>query len=239
MKKINCIAIDDEPIALSVISQFCLRLGGLDLITYSEPQEGLQAVIDGQPDIVFLDIEMDCLNGLDIARKLPSETCFIFTTAYIRYALDGFDLDAADFLHKPFSYERFKTAVEKALRRLEYLRGEEKSIVVKQEYNNIVIPVSDILYIEAMENYCKIFRRKGHYTLSRMNLKAITELLPPRNFIRIHRSFIVPLDNIQNFNKQELRLTTGQTLPIGRQYAEKVFSRIHSPGNNYTSHETK
>ncbi len=86
MKKINCIAIDDEPIALSVISQFCLRTGGLDLLTYSEPQEGLQAVIDRQPDIVFLDIEMDCLNGLDIARKLPASTCFIFTTAYIRYA---------------------------------------------------------------------------------------------------------------------------------------------------------
>ena len=174
---------------------------------------------------------MDCLNGLDIARKLPASTCFIFTTAYIRYALDGFDLDAADFLHKPFSYERFKTAVEKAVRRLEYIRNEKECIVVKQEYNNVVIPVSDILYIEAMENYCKIFRRKGRYTLSRMKLKAITELLPPRNFIRIHRSFIVQLDSIQHFNKQELRLTTGQTLPIGRQYAEKVISRLHSPGN--------
>ncbi len=103
MKKINCIAIDDEPIALSVISQFCLRTGGLDLLTYSEPQEGLQALIDRQPDIVFLDIEMDCLNGLDIARKLPASTCFIFTTAYIRYALDGFDLDAADF---PLAFSR-------------------------------------------------------------------------------------------------------------------------------------
>lgn len=239
MKKINCIAIDDEPIALSVISQFCLRMGGLDLLTYSEPQEGLQAVIDRQPDIVFLDIEMDCLNGLDIARKLPASTCFIFTTAYIRYALDGFDLDAADFLHKPFSYERFKTAVEKAVRRMEYIRNEKECIVVKQEYNNVVIPVSDILYIEAMENYCKIFRRKGRYTLSRMNLKAVTELLPPRNFIRIHRSFIVQLDIVQHFNKQELRLTTGQTLPIGRQYAEKVISRLHSPGNNNAHHDNE
>lgn len=228
MKKINCIAIDDEPIALSVISQFCLRSGGIDLLVYSEPQEGLQAIIDRQPDIVFLDIEMDCLNGLDIARKLPASTCFIFTTAYIRYALDGFDLDAVDFLHKPFSYERFKIAVEKAMRRLGYARNVNDSIVVKQEYNNVVIPCSDILYIEAMENYCKIFRRKGHYTLSRMSLKAMAELLPPCKFIRIHRSFIVPIDSIQNFNKQELRLTSGQTLPIGRQYAEKVIFQLQA-----------
>ncbi len=199
MKKINCIAIDDEPIALSIISQFCERLENIDLLTYSNPHEGLQAIMERYPDIAFLDIEMDDLNGLEIAQKLPESTCFIFTTAYINYALKGFDLDAVDFLNKPFSYERFKTAVEKAIRRLEYIRKKEEHIIVKQEYNNVLIPLSDILYIEAMENYCKIFRRKGHYTLSRMNLKAVTELLPESRFIRIHRSFIVPCDNIQTF----------------------------------------
>ncbi|MCM1041794.1 MAG: LytTR family DNA-binding domain-containing protein [Bacteroides sp.] len=229
MKRINCIAIDDEPIALSVISQFCLRSGGIDLLVYSEPQEGLQAVIDRQPDVVFLDIEMDCLNGLDIARKLPSSTCFIFTTAYIRYALDGFNLDAVDFLHKPFSYERFEIAVEKARRRMEYIRGAEEIITVKQEYNNVVIPIADILYVEAMENYSKFFRRKGFYVLSRMNLKAVEELLPARRFVRIHRSFIVAVDAVSSFSRQEIRLASGQLLPIGRLYAEKATARLQNP----------
>lgn len=226
MKKIRCIAIDDEPIALSVVANFCERSGDIEVRTFSEPQQGLQAVVDQRPDLVFLDIEMDCLNGLDIARKLPQTTCFIFTTAYIRYALDGFDLDAVDFLHKPFSYERFEIAVEKARRRMEHIRGAEESITVKQEYNNVVIPIADLLYVEAMENYSKFFRRKGHYVLSRMNLKAVEELLPARRFVRIHRSFIVAVEAVSSFSRQEIRLTSGQLLPVGRQYAEKATARL-------------
>ena len=102
MKKIACIAIDDVPIALSIIEQFCQRHGGLELRTFSEPQAGLDEIRRTKPDIVFLDIEMTEVNGLQIARQLPQTCCFIFTTAYTAYAVDGFNLDAADFLHKPF-----------------------------------------------------------------------------------------------------------------------------------------
>lgn len=122
MRTITCIAIDDEPMALLVIEQFCRRRGGLELTTFSEPRVGLEEIRRRKPDLVFLDIQMNSINGLQIADVLPHECCFIFTTAYAQYALDGFNLDAVDFLHKPFSYERFETAVEKALRRINACR---------------------------------------------------------------------------------------------------------------------
>ena len=118
MKNITCIAIDDEPMALLVIEQFCRRKGGITLRTFSEPQIGLEAIRKQKPELVFLDIQMHSVNGLEIADTLPRECIFIFTTAYAEYALDGFNLDAVDFLHKPFSYERFEIAVGKALRRI-------------------------------------------------------------------------------------------------------------------------
>lgn len=109
----KCIAIDDEPVALSIIRQFCQRSGDIELTTYTDPVEGLQRVKDVRPDLVFLDIEMGGINGIDVARQLPAGVFLVFTTAYAEFAVDGFDLDAVDFLHKPFSYSRFERAVEK------------------------------------------------------------------------------------------------------------------------------
>ncbi len=167
---------------------------------------------------------MENVTGLSIASRLPDETCFIFTTAYLNYALDGFNLDAVDYLHKPFSFERFKTAVEKATRRIGYQRSSSSSqavqrmIVVKQEYNNVNIPLDDILYIEAMEGYCKIFRVSGGYVLSRLLLKNIAAMLPADEFQRIHRSYIVSKSKIDSYTKQSVRLTSGAILPVGRLY---------------------
>ena len=176
---LKCIAIDDEPMALLVIEQFCRRKGGLELTTFSEPHIGLEEIRRCKPDLVFLDIQMNSLSGLEIADTLPSESCFIFTTAYAEYALEGFNLDAVDFLHKPFSYERFEVAVEKALRRMDAHRPVlPECLVVKQEYNNVSIPLSDILYVEALGNYVKIVRVSGGHVLTRTNLKAITDMFP-------------------------------------------------------------
>ena len=165
---IRCVAIDDEPLALEVIDKFCQRIGNIELRKFSNPATGLQAIEQSRPDIVFLDIEMDGLTGLDIASRLPRDTCFIFTTAYLRYAVNGFDLDAVDYLHKPFAYSRFQIAFTKALRRIgrEKIQTAPQSIVVKQEYNNISISLDDILYIEAIEAYSKIFRVTGDCVMS-------------------------------------------------------------------------
>lgn len=223
---IRCVAIDDEPLALEVIAKFCQRIGGIELHTYSDPAEGLKMIKESHPDIVFLDIEMENITGLSIAAQLPEGTCFIFTTAYLHYALDGFDLDAVDYLHKPFAFSRFQTAIEKAARRLGRgrIKTTAQSIVVKQDYNNISIPLDDILYIEAMEGYSKIFRVSGACITSRVILKNLYAMLPPDDFIRIHRSFVVSKSKVQSFNRQEVYLCNGVTLPIGRQYAAEIIS---------------
>lgn len=228
MKTINCIAIDDEPMALIVIEKFCMRKGGLHLTTFSEPRTGLEEIRRTKPDIVFLDIHMNSISGIEIANMLPHECCFIFTTAYAQYALDGFNLDAVDFLHKPFSYERFETAVEKAMRRI----GTHKSVkaanlIVKQEYTNVSIPLSDILYIEALGNYVKIMRVSGGHVFTRTNLKSITDMLPSEDFIRIHRSYIIPIAAVASFSKTRITLKNKDTdLPIGAQYAPAVIKKL-------------
>ncbi len=218
---LRCIAIDDEPLALEVLEKFCARYGGISIDTYSNPQEGMSALADGMYDVAFLDIQMGDVNGLNIAASIPADTCFIFTTAYLEYAFDGFNLDAIDYLHKPFSYDRFRVAVDKAIRRLEYNDVVEagKSIVVKQEYNNVTIALSDILYVEAMEGYCKIFRSNGVCTLSRVMLKTLGAMLPAKRFIRIHRSYIVSADKVRSFTRQNITLVNGVTIPVGRQYS--------------------
>ena len=235
MKKIKCIAIDDEPLALLVISQFCERKGNIELTTYCEPKIGLEEIIRKKPDLVFLDIEMNSISGLDIAHILPHDTCFIFTTAHAQYALDGFDLNATDFLHKPFSYERFEKAIEKAFRYIENIPNRvTETIIVKQEYNNISIAISDILYIEAMENYIKIFRVNDNYILTHTNLKNIQKMLPENKFIRIHRSYIIPIEKVEIFSKKEINLSGKETpLPIGRQFSNNVYNILTGKNVEY------
>lgn len=216
---IKCIAIDDEPLALDIIDKFCRRTGNIELLTFSDPAEGLETIRRQRPDIAFLDIEMENINGLTIASMLPEETCFIFTTAYLHYAVDGFNLDAVDYLHKPFAYSRFKTAFDRALRRKGYPAppAQEKYISVKQEYNTVRIPVNEIMYVEALEGYSKIFRTDGQCTVTRVLLKNIGAMLPD-SFIRIHRSYIVSRDKIKSYTRQNVNLMSGKTLPVGRQY---------------------
>lgn len=224
----KAIAIDDEPLALDVIEKFCQRRGDIDLVSYSNPEEGLISILDTRPDIVFLDIEMENITGLSIAAQLPEGTSFIFTTAYINYALEGFNLDAVDYLHKPFSFQRFDMAIAKAVRRIEAGRSSDinGSIVVKQEYSNVNISLNSIIYIEAMEGYSKIFRENQGPVMTRVVLKNMATMLPEDRFIRIHRSFIVAKDKIIGFTRQEIKLVNGTTLPVGRQYSETVTTLL-------------
>lgn len=227
-RNLRCIAIDDEPMALLIIEQFCRRKGGMELSVFSEPQVGLEEIRRVEPELVFLDIQMNSINGLEIANSLPEKCCFIFTTAYAQYALEGFNLDAVDFLHKPFSYERFEIAVEKAIRRIESKRSVlPEYLIVKQEYNNVNIPLSDILYIEAMGNYVKIFRKSGGHILTRTNLKNITDMLPERDFLRIHRSYVISLTSVVSFSRTRVELRgLDEGLPVGTQFVTKVIDAL-------------
>ena len=124
---IRCVAIDDEPMALSVISNFCERCGGGELSVFTDAAEALACLGEIRPELVFLDIELEGSSGLDVARQLPEDCVVVFTTAYAQYALDGYDLGVVDFLHKPFSYSRFETALVKATAAIEYIRSRQKS----------------------------------------------------------------------------------------------------------------
>lgn len=223
----KCIAIDDEPVALSIISQFCKRMGDIELSVYSDPMIGIKRVVEMVPDIVFLDIEMNGISGVELAKSLPEGTCLIFTTAHARFALDGFELNAIDFLHKPFSFSRFEKAVEKAKHLIQLQRSgkgsplDGKEITVKVEYENVQIPISDIQYIEAMDNYIKIYLADSRPVVSQMNLKRISLLLPEQEFIRIHKSYIVPVRKIERFTRKYVILSFKSVeLPVGRSYAD-------------------
>ena len=224
----KCVAIDDEPMALEVIKKFCARMDGMELETFTNPLVGIEHVKRTRPELLFLDVKMGNVSGVNLARELPQGTFLVFTTAYAQFAVDGFDLNAVDFLHKPFSFSRFQKAVSKvqqAIRLINYsaappLEGEE--ITVKVEYKNVKIQLSSILYIQAMDNYVKIFTVDSRPVLTQMSMKSLETMLPESDFLRIHKSYIVPRHRIESYSRTQLTLIGGTTIPIGRAYADKL-----------------
>lgn len=225
---IKCIAIDDEPIALSIIQEYCKRYGNVDLETFTSPIAGMERVRSAHPDIVFLDIEMNSHNGVALARELPAGTCLIFTTAYAQYALDGFNVDAVDFLHKPIFYPRFERAMEKAARWLDKneARPQRDTITLKVEHKNVVVGIDDITFIEAMDNYVKVFRQGLPMVLSQITMREMESMLPDDRFIRVHRSFILSLKAIDKFSNRKIYISD-RIIPVGRKYVE-TFNNLYN-----------
>ena len=236
---IRCVAIDDEPIALSIIQEYCKRFGSIELQCFTSPIEGMACVKETYPDIVFLDIEMNSHNGVELAKEMPEDTCIIFTTAYSQYALEGFNVDAVDFLHKPVFYPRFEHAMQKALILVNAKSGQIKrrdTITLKVEYKTVVIDVDDILYVEAMDNYVKVYRSGLPTVISQITMKEMETLLPSDRFIRVHRSFIVSLHAIEKFSNRRIFLKNYDNyIPIGRTYTE-AFNNLYNifKQNNYS-----
>lgn len=241
---IRCIAIDDEPIALSIIQEYCKKYGDIELETYTSPVAGMERISSIHPDIVFLDIEMNSHNGVALAQQLPAGTCLIFTTAYSQYALDGFNVDAVDFLHKPIFYPRFERAMEKAVKWLGVTTEQplRDTITLKVEHKNVVVEIDDITYIEAMDNYMKVFRRNLPMVLSQITMKEMEQLLPQQKFIRVHRSFIVSLSAIEKFSNRKIYIHgVTKPIPVGRKYIDlfnglyRIF-KLNTQKNNETNH---
>ncbi len=228
---IKCVAIDDEPIALSIIQEYCKRFGDIELQCFTSPIEGMASIKDSCPDIVFLDIEMNSHNGVELAKELPKDICIIFTTAYSRYALDGFNVDAVDFMHKPVFYHRFEQAMKKALVWVNAKNGQIKrrdTITLKVEYKTVVVDVDDISYVEAMDNYIKAYRSGLPTVVSQITMKEIEAMLPDDRFIRVHRSFIVSLYAIEKFsNRQIFPQNYDRHIPVGRTYTE-AFNNLYN-----------
>ena len=225
----KCVAIDDEPMALEIIKNFSERMGNIELETFTNPLVGIEHVKRTHPDLLFLDVKMGEVSGVNLAKEIPQGTFLVFSTAYAQFAVDGFDLNAVDFLHKPYSFGRFEKAVAKvrqAIKLVNYsatppLEGEE--ITVKVEYKNVTVKLSSILYIQAMDNYVKIFMVDSRTIITQMSMKSLEATLPEGNFLRVHKSYIVPRHRIGSYSRTQLTLTGGTEIPVGRSYADKVM----------------
>lgn len=224
---LKCIAIDDEPLALELIHTYVGRRPDVQLIhTFEDAISGAEYLSTAQVDLVFLDINMPDISGIDLAKALKSKPMLIFTTAYKQFAFDGFELEAVDYLLKPIAYERFAKALDKAIEIRKYKMSppseqNEAYIYVHSAYRMIKIMLKEIEYIESMEDYIKIHLRTEKTVLTLMTLKKVLALLPEEQFKRIHRSYIVSIAAIKSIQHKKIQLTE-VTIPIGESYGEQV-----------------
>ncbi len=231
---LKCIAIDDEPLALKQIQSYIEKTAFLMLSgTFLNPIEAMQNINDSHPDLLFVDINMPDLNGVDLVKSLENPPMVIFTTAYNEYAIDGFKLDAVDYLLKPISYGDFFKAANKA-KELYNLRQpsdetisiNEDYLFVKSEYRLVRIKFSDIKYIEGMREYVRIHLSDGTSIMTLLSMKSIEERLPKDCFMRVHRSFIVNLNKITVIERQRIIFDKKVYIPIGDQYKEAFENYI-------------
>lgn len=227
----KCIAIDDEPVALTIIKRYCDKIEGINLQSFTNPIEGMKCVKETVPDILFLDIEMGDVSGVELAKDLPKGTNLIFTTAYANFAIDGFDLNAVDFLHKPFSFSRFEKSIER-VKKLMLLKGmvennDNDDVFLKLDYKNLKLKISEIQYLEAMDNYVKIHLIDGLPIVPQIKLKGLLELLPKEKFIRIHKSYAVPIQKISSYTRKQVTIYHKSIqLPVGRAFADSLIERM-------------
>jgi len=235
---LNCIAVDDEPLALGLVCKFIEQTAFLHLAgRYAGAVDALNAIHTQQIDLVFLDIQMSDLNGIELARVLDNATNrprIIFTTAYNQFALEGYKVDALDYLLKPFNYIEFLRAAQKALHYAELLNkpappspvanesenAGDNCIFLKVEHQLVRIDLDDILYFESLKDYVRVELKNAEKAiLSLTSLKALEEKLPPKRFMRVHRSFIVSLGKITSMNKSSIQIGK-KLITIGDQYKD-------------------
>nr|WP_321408168.1 LytTR family DNA-binding domain-containing protein [uncultured Carboxylicivirga sp.] len=235
MKTISCIAIDDEPLALTVITEYVSKIPYLNLIkTFNSPTEAAHFIQTEKPELMFLDIQMPEIRGTDFAKTLLYKPAIILTTAYSEYALEGFDIDAIDYLVKPIPFNRFIQGVNKAIRLLgsttdeketsTELQHEKEFLFVKSGYKSVKIEIGNILYIEAMKEYATIFTHE-HKFIRHGSLKSLQQLLQSNTFIRVHKSYIVNISKVKAFYGNTIEIGA-EKIPIGRAYKEEVNQHL-------------
>ncbi len=226
---LKSIAIDDEPLALQVITDYVSKTPFLTLTdTFDNPLDALEFINQEPVDLIFLDIQMPDLSGIEFTRSLNPRPKIIFTTAFEKYALEGFKLDVVDYLLKPFGYEEFLKAVQKARKLIDLERKalhqvevNNKFLFLKSEYKIRRINFNDIIYIEGLKDYVKVYIQNDPKPILSLNtLKALEKKLPDSKFMRVHRSFIVNLDKINTIERS--RIVFGKVyIPVSEQYKEK------------------
>jgi len=226
---IRCIVIDDEPLAVNLVKEYITRVSFLELAnTFTDAIEARKFLEKEKIDLLFLDIQMPDINGLQLYDSLKEKPMVIFTTAFSEYAVEGFNVNAIDYLLKPFEYDRFVKSVYKAKEYYEFIRSQEvqlTSIFVKSDYQLVKINLKDVLLIEGLDDYIRIHLPNNKTILTLMSLKAVAEKLPAQEFVRIHRSYIIPLSKIEKVSSKKIEIA-GKEIPVGISYADEFFKLI-------------
>lgn len=233
---IKAIAIDDEPPALKVIENFCKKTSNISLEkTFSKPNDALRYINNYPVDLIFLDIQMPSISGIDFYKNLETDAMVIFTTAFSEYAVEGFNLNAIDFLLKPFTEERFMQAIAKATDYFQHITVEDKTkqpfLFIRADYSLIKININEIIYLEGLNDYVKFHLLNQKPIIARITLKVLIDRLPSAEFVRSHRSYIVPIKRISHIRNRVIHIIDNDkdiALPIGKSYEDDVM-RVCNP----------
>lgn len=226
MNELRCIVVDDEPLACRLIASYIDRTPSLRLSgAYTSATQALDAICQIQPDIAFLDIQMPGLSGIELAKRIPQTTRVVFTTAYPDFAIEGFKVNALHYLLKPVNYEEFLEAVNRA----SVVRQDTAHYInVKSEYRLIRINTNDILYIEGLKDYIKIYTEgERRPVLTLMSLKTIETMLPAESFMRVHRSFIANTDRIKIFEQGKIVYGDAR-VPVSDNSRQALMNRLQN-----------
>lgn len=235
MRKISCIVVDDEPLAVEMLSGYVRRTPSLELVgAFTDPVLALSDIDQQKPDIVFMDIQMPDISGLELSEMLPSGVRVIFTTAFRQYAYESYEVEALDYLLKPIRYQKFLEAVAKAERwvqmrdaatEVDALSQERKCAFFKVDGQYVNIDFSDILYISAMKDYVAMKLASNPLpVIVHITMKALEDLLPSSRFMRVHRSYIVALEKISSIDAAGDIVLAGELIPVSESYRKNVDS---------------
>ncbi|GAA5042712.1 DNA-binding response regulator [Marivirga lumbricoides] len=230
--KLKCIIVDDEPLGRNVINNHLRSFSDLIVVANcNDAMEAFNILKNEQIDFMFLDINMPEITGIDFIKSLKKKPLVIITTAYREYAVESYELDVFDYLVKPISLQRFIKAIDKVTGHFKLLssrnepqREENNHMFIKVDKKMIKVNFGDILYIESLKDYVRVVTRLGNY-ITHHNLRSITEILPSDRFIRIHRSFVVAIDEINSLEGNDIRVEN-KVLPIGRNYQKMIKDLI-------------
>jgi two-component system LytT family response regulator len=240
--ELTCIAIDDEPLALEIITAYIEKVPFLNLLkTFDNAIDSIDFINNNKVDLMFLDIQMESLSGIQLIHALKERPAVIFTTAFDRYAVEGFELDAADYLLKPISFQRFVKSVDKVYNKIVSRRTGQDSqenkgrdgngdnfIFVKTENRLQKVALSDILFIEGQGDYLKVVTTTARI-MTLQNFRKFEETLPPGNFIRVHKSYLVAMNKIESITRNRIKI--GNTLiPVSDTYKDAFYEAIGKKG---------
>lgn len=224
---IKAIAVDDEPLALELIEAFCKKFDFLQFEKgFTNTDAAFQYIEKNPVDLLFLDINMPAESGINFYKSLPHKPMLIFTTSYSEYALESYELNATDYLLKPFTLSRFENAVAKAHELYNLIHNAtaaegSKYIMLKVEHGTVKVILDNILFIEGLDNYIKIHVQNQSPVVVRLTMKALLEKLNEKEFVRVHRSYIVPVSRIESF-KQKIITIAGEEIPVGKNYEDQL-----------------